>query len=229
MRKWILPLVFLFVFATIFVYVMYNGSNNDSIKSTNNIADYHTDEYFIPSTVFPETIPENAQVVAFSHTVFWSTAEDIYLELKFNTQEEMQAYLEQIKGKSMPKNQGGQWPKPSEKFIQTPNAYDSNYVDLFSTMQLAWKSNEFFTGYQISITDETTVFDCDVDLISYRLDDLTVIHTYIKGVFTKSVHDYVPMYFKRFSVPIDQNHNRFYYLQGDGSFLLAGTTSISDD
>jgi hypothetical protein len=220
MRKRILyAVIILCVLVVAFMYVKLENGRLNSIKITEDITDYNTDEYFILSEVFPAKIPENAQVITFSHVVFWSTAEDVYLELKFNTQDEMLAYLEQILNKSMGDEQRSQWTKPNEQFIRTSNIYAPDYEELFSTKYLAWKSDEFYTGYEVSVTAERTAYDCDLDLISYCIDDLTVIHTYIKGVFISNVHEYVPIYFRRFDVPIDRNHKRCFYLQEDGSFV----------
>lgn len=63
---------------------------------TENAEDYNTDKYPITEPIFLSEIPENASVVRFSYYDYWYEVLDIYLELKFNTADEMKQYLSEL-------------------------------------------------------------------------------------------------------------------------------------
>lgn len=181
---------------------------------TDNIENYNSNEFPVPQTIFPAEIPANAHVVSFSYFNYWHEAEDIYLELKFNTLEEMKLYLSDVKRACASHCQHSSSTKSNSCFIETQNIYNQSYEDMFSMLYCTSQGDNHYTGYTIRKTDSVIMrYECNFGVITYSFDELTVIHSYVYGWYRSSIHNHIPAYFKRFGVPLQENHQRIFYLE----------------
>ena len=182
--------------------------NVESVRYTDDIKKYNTQEYLAPKTVFPTKIPSSAMVVSYSHFSFWNEAEDIYLELKFKSAKEMESYLTDLRRACTTickKNKSDE----NVFFIETDNIYNKSYKGLFCTIYRSSQYEIDYTGYKIVKEDADVMrYQCNFGLISYSVEQLTVIHTYVYGWYRSNVHEHIPQYFKRFNVPTQEDHNR---------------------
>ena len=187
---------------------------------TEDINDYNAEEYPVPLRVFPAEIPSNAEVVSFSYFDYWSESEDVYLELKFNSLAEMNAYLSEVKASCLQTCANYTPPLNGEWFIEEQNIYDERYTELFCTLYSISQREETYTGYVIKNISNEAVYICNFGVICYSVDELTVIHTLVSGSFQDSVHNHTPKYFSRFVVPLDQKHNRKILLVTQGTVCV---------
>ena len=188
--------------------------NQRGIQFTEDIRNYNSEIYPIPKTLFPSEIPENAQVISFSYFNYWHEVEDIYLELKFNTLEEMETYLSNIKLTCKAYCQNKNYPKNSGEFIETQNIYNQSYEEMFCTLYWSSGGEKDYTGYNIVKGESGEIrYECNFGIISYSFDELVVIHTCVYGWYRSNVHKHIPEYFKRFCVPLQENHERILYLE----------------
>lgn len=173
------------------------------IVYTDDIQNYDSGQYYISSSVFPKKIPKNAQVVSFKYFDYWYEATDIYLELRFNSSEEMETYL------------GSFNISDTSDYIQTKNIYNPSYEEVFSTQCAVWENEAEYTGYTIrNLDSDTMVYECSFETISFSRDELVVIHTFASGWFRENIHEHIPEYFKRFKVPLQEAHRRVFLLNG---------------
>ena len=189
-------------------------TEDDFTFYTENIEDYDSEEFPIPRHyIFLDEIPENATVVRFSHYHFYNHEdEDVYLELKFETKEEMDEYLSAIK-QYCKENFNSKLYNTTNPFIEVQNIYDEKFVDLFCRDVCLITSDKRFTGYESHLyTNDKDDFDikCHFAVISYSYDDLTVIQSYSSGTFFEWENEYTPQYLVRFSVPLDEKIERYY-------------------
>ena len=175
--------------------------NDDNIRFTNKIEDY---QY---SGLLPAEIPANADVISYSDIDFWHEARDVYLELKFQTKEELEQYLADLEIVFDTANISN-----GNSAIKTENIYDPSYTEIFDPQCATWKGNDRYTGYEIYTEDQVVYYDCNFSAVSYSFDDLTVVYTYVYGLFRSGYHDYIPRYFTRFSVPLVGEHQRIFSL-----------------
>lgn len=191
--------------ATVEYYLLY----------TEDINDYYSEKYSIPSTIFPSQIPSNAQVVSFSYYNYWHKAEDVYLELKFNSTEEMEDYLSVLKSQCITVCKNNPLLKEDNLFASEKNPYNEAFTDLFCLIYFTSSQNKDYTGYRIEKNEEEEIilYECNFGFISYSYDELTVIHSRVRGWYVNTVHNYIPKYFVRFDIPLDTNHERLIYLE----------------
>ena len=210
----------IFIIAMLFFLIISVGlsvtniiKNENGIKFSDNIEKYNFEEYEIPKTVFPSEIPSNAQVVSFSYFNYWNETTDIYLELKFKTLEEMRAYLSDLKYDCASNCSKINPAQKNVKFIEVQNIYNLSYEDMFCPLYISFQDENKYTGYKIVETgSEKMRYECNFGLISYSFDELTVIHTYVYGWYRNNVHKHIPEYFKRFDVPLYENHQRVFII-----------------
>ena len=204
----------LIVFACLLTFVVYKIATVDYyLLYTEDIKNYNSEKYSIPSTIFPDEIPSNVQVVSFSYYNYWHEAEDIYLELKFNSTEEMEDYLSVLKSQCITVCKKYNSFKDENLFASEKNIYNESFVDLFCLIYYSSDQNKSFTGYVIENNEDIIRYKCDFGLISYSYDDLTVIHSLVQGWYLNKKHNYIPKYFVRFDIPLDTNHKRLIYLE----------------
>ena len=126
------------------------ASCQDGEKYTSDIADYNTEKYPIYSP-FPETIPENAEVVKFVWYNYWHEDTDEYLELRFDSEDALQEFLdERITTVSNELTAFYKFrPADGNWFFTTENPYDDSFVDCFNKDGDAWIGDERYVGYEV--------------------------------------------------------------------------------
>lgn len=200
--------VFLLVAFVLFAAIK-TKTVKDGMIFTNDIKNYNTDEYAVPVSFFPDVLPASTKVISYCHYEYWDEAIDIYLELRFDTVEELEKHLNSMKQKYT-----SNWDnKPTKKTIgvtETPNIYDNSYEDVFFNRYHTIQGENYYTGY--SIDSNKNFYDCNFGVISYSFDELIVIHAYTNGGF-RNTYNHIPMYFERFDIPLYNNHQRVFYLK----------------
>ena len=173
----------------------------DGEKYTSDIADYNTEKYPIYSP-FPESIPENAEVVKFAWYNNWYERQDIYLELRFDSEDALLDFLnERITTVSNELTADKKYrPADGNWFFTTENPYDDSFVDCFDKDAYVWSGDERYVGYEVVKRNENYWYDCHYKMISYSLSSRTLIITYARGDFLDGFNK-TPVYFERFSVP----------------------------
>ena len=185
----------------------------EEIYYTDDIINYHTESYPLPP-LFLEEIPSNAQVVSFSYYNYWHEQFDYYLELTFDTSEEMESYILQLKNYYSEKlSHIDYWPQQGKIIVDT-NPYDSDYTDMFYTIYGTSSSETNRTGYGIKQIGKKLKYECCFGVISYSLEDLTVIQSYT-SFWTVTTFEHIPKYFTRFNIPNDREFEKYYYLTYD--------------
>ncbi|MBR4864349.1 MAG: hypothetical protein IKU07_07225, partial [Oscillospiraceae bacterium] len=177
--------------------------------------DYNANGYKVSLCVFPAEIPSNAQVVAFSYYNYWQEVHDVYLELKFDSLSEMESYLSAVKTACTQRCEDYKSPLDGEWFIEEQNIYNEKYTESFCVLYNISKGEERYTGYIIESNSIGTVLNCNFGVISYSVNELTVIHTNVTGRFQQNIHNHIPKYFERFNIPLDDKHKRTFSLQGN--------------
>ena len=191
------------------------GNMHTSVIEINitDISDYNTEEYSLKwNPIFPETIPENAEVVNFLYYEYYHDFEDYYLELKFDTPEELLEYLS-VRVENA-ESKASKWSYTVEEgiFIEDQNPYNASYVDLFYAGTRWGKADgKCHAGYTIEGSDS----DLDVlySIISYSIDELIVIHEYAATRNYYTTKQKVPEYFIRFGVDTNTDTERWIEFQ----------------
>ena len=82
-----------------------------------------------------------------------------------------------------------------EKWIQKiQNPYDESFIELFVATTF-WLSSPNYGGY--FMREQYGTYNCSFSVIGYSYDELTVIQTYIDGLFSIE-NSPIPKYFERF-------------------------------
>lgn len=208
-----LSLLFVTPFA-IFFTALFSDEIVDPMIYVEGAEFYNTEDYPLYETLFLKELPQEAEAVDFSYYLYYTAEEeDTYLELKFNSLDEMQVYLDTLTATLVDyyrnsynetQSNNGEW------FIECPNPYNEKYTDLFSVVfDAGYCTGADYTGYVIEKNEDLFWYKCDYGIISYSYEELTVIQTSSEGWFCESVHgDYVPKYLKRFNVPLNEEHIR---------------------
>ena len=200
--------ILLIAFLTYKIFTVENG-----VLYTQQQVDYNTDKYPITEPIFLDKIPVNARVASFSYYNYWDEARDIYLEIKFDTEEEFNAYLSDLTEKYLKAMEGISPPSNCEWLVKMQNPYNENFVDLFCTAFVSYSENKIFTGYRIVLDDDECRYDCNFGVISYSYEELTIVQSLTTGYFCNSIHKYTPQYFVRFSVPFNETTERLIYIE----------------
>lgn len=195
-------------------------SCDDGVIYTESIEDYNTEEYPIKSPIFLEAIPDNATVISFYYYEYWHESHDLYIELEFSAESELKEYINSIKNHAESYLTNSTKPSGGEWFIEVENPYDPNYVELVSLSHSTWQNDKRFVGYSIEYQDSVEhngykyiQYVCNYRIISYSLEDLTVIQSCAQGRFEPFEEDYIPKYFERFNIPTDKELERRYYVE----------------
>ena len=176
---------------------------------TENIEDYNTPEYPLASPMFLEEIPTNAEVVSFSYFDYWRQYHEHYLELKFENVSDLLQYIELLKERPSEFYSDSEPPLGYGWFFETTNPYNPSYTELFCTKYQTWSNDDRFTGYTFKDEGEYSYYHSNYGIISYSVSDLIVIQTCSQGGHFSN--DYIPKYFERFNVPMDETHERYFY------------------
>jgi len=194
-------------FAGIYIYA---GLTPSEVDFTTNIENYGSGKYRLDSDIFLNEIPENAEVVNFTYYKYWHEEQDIYLELKFHSKEEMDSYLSNIRETCIKAQQNhSNNTKDRNWFITEQNPYDPSYTDSFFIAHYSNIAGRDFTGYHM---EGKGLCFYHFAVISFSYEELTTIQTYACGAFVENAKRYTPRYFIRFQVPMDVTMNRVHYL-----------------
>jgi len=199
------------------VYVAYKlYTTEEHLYYTESIDDYNTEKYPVNSCIFAEEIPEYAEVIAFSYYDYWNEAIDIYLELKFDSEEDLNSYLESVRTRCLSCLDDYRPPTNTGWIVEEENPYNTRFTDWLCTLFSISVNDEHYTGYEISPGETETKSDCNFGIISYSYEDLTVIQARTCGNFRSTIHKYTPKYFARFGVPQTEPHERTVNLEWQG-------------
>lgn len=210
----ILIIILLIVAVTIFASIKlmnfidnFINSFDDSVIHSDNISEYNSGDYkrnISWSPVFLDTIPENAQVIDYEYYDWYRENIDVYLELKFETQEELENYLDTLiqnaEEKSM-KNKGIE----RELFLTKQNPYDYKYTDLICTAYASYSGAlGNHVDFSIEYENGKTLLDIYHHIISYSVEELTVIQNLCH--WSDYMYSYTPKYITRFNIPTNENY-----------------------
>lgn len=228
-KKRNLIIIFSIVSAIALIFVVWGVivAKND-IRYTEDINDYNSGKYkFFDSDIFLEEIPSDLEVVDFSYYSYVNeNKRDIYLEVKFDTVDKLEAYLSTIKQMAIDNN-----PISSVSFengtcfFEEQNPYNKSYIDIFYSFPFANKNNVDYVGYSVDTERENTEYGGCFSIISYSYEELTIVQTYSSGCYLENVDEYIPKYFRRFDIPLTQNHERYIVLKNTAEI----STSPDDD
>lgn len=181
---------------------------------TEDIAHYTDPESDIDHDFYLASIPNNALAVFYCSYEYWYDASETYLELKFNSVEEMQSYLDEVKAHNVNSSRRVGLTE-EELLIQAENPYDKSYVDLIHTDYSIYIDKTRYTGYEFEDSSEGKfhIFS-NFAVISYSYENLIVIQTAISGHFESGCDDYIPKYFRRFNIPLEPASSKKYILKG---------------
>ena len=176
---------------------------------TEDIADYNKGEYFY--SLFLEEIPQNAEVIKYAQARLDYDVSDNYLELRFSTVGELEQHIENLKEKARSTVTNDKiYTNDEALFVEVVNPYDSSYREIFVMDNSATANRTAFVGYSYHSKSERVSFY--FEMFSYSIKDLVVIQTWVDGTYPDICSpDYIPQYFRRFNIPIDEkNCNRIY-------------------
>lgn len=193
----------------VFVFAFFTSCHKRDVFYTENIHDYRSEQYPIASTFFLPELPNNATVVCFSNYSYWHELFDVYLELKFNTKEEMDEYVLSVVNNDLNAQSKDKLAEPVNGWIiQEQNPYNNSYIDLISTELTSGTIDERWVGYRIDRSNDKNLVSANLSIISYSYQDLTVIQSYMYGIYNIDVNDYVFKYFTRFNISTNEDHKR---------------------
>ena len=92
--------------------------------------------------------------------------------------------------------------------VEEKNPYNNLYIDLISTELTSGTIDERWVGYSVEKSDGKTVVRANLSIISYSYHDLTVIQSYMYGIYNTYAKDYVFKYFTRFNINTNEDHKR---------------------
>lgn len=214
MKKKRIVLICIFTLLFLGALIGLRVMSSHGVRMTENVADYHTKDYPLYSYVFMSELPECAEVVSFSYYNYWEEAKDYYLELKFTSQEEMNAYLNDLWSEAEASLQKDYQSTDRKWFISDQNPYDPSYTDFFCTYYRIITADTEYTGYSIEPSEDPYIpsYICNFGVISCSFEELTVIQTCVSGHFREGTHHHIPKYFQRFNLPLDEKHERRFYV-----------------
>lgn len=165
---------------------------------------------------FPQKIPSNSQVESFSYYSpnHKNTLYDIYLELKFNTVEETGAFVDEVTNDYLAYTKERLPDSDNSFLIYEVNPYNEGYTDIICTFNSTMSNKKFYVGYKFekSYDGRELIYKCTFQVISYSYEEKTVILSHSSGWFLEKCDNYIPRYFLRFNVPIENGQNRIYYV-----------------
>ena len=161
---------------------------------------------------YKANLPEGAEIVKFTHYNNWNEDFDTFLELSFQSEEDLIECLNILAPSKFDPN-GEEGYKQSELFLEMPNPYNSSYTDLVNLFYLSSNANTTYTGYSVRVS-KIMFLRCNFGVISYSLEELKIIQSSMQGSFsfgdTFDSENYAPKYFEYFSIPINEHTERTY-------------------
>lgn len=202
--------VIILVLGAIFCFGIF--SKSDYIYTT-NLEDYYAEEVYNHSGVLPEKIPNQAKVVQFYYYNYWHEDIDVFLELQFESESEMNTYLDSYT-KQCRQQYYNQYGKSENCFIEKNNPYNQPYTELYYIKNHTSSTDGSYLGYAIDPDgDAIHNFKCHFGVVSYSYTDLRVIFSYVLGSFRNKDNHYTPVYFTRFNVPNTEKLEYYIFLE----------------
>ncbi len=193
-------------------------SKNDYVVCTDDISNFNIGKYEWFGAVFSEStnLPENAEVIDYYYYDHFGEARDEYLELKFQTEEEIIEYLEKTLTEIKANLSDKTTPQYGEWFYEEQNPYNSTYTDLLCLYNHSYKPSlgekPNYCGYSVNIEGNEIEISAHLGIISYSIEEKTVIQTFFDEYYNNSSSGYfIPKYFQKFGVPVTENHERYFY------------------
>ena len=190
-------------------------NDQEHVYYTDDINDYLSEEYAIGSGFFLGEKPDYATVKRFVYYSYWSEVRDHYLELTFDSREDMDKYLAQIVSAVERRALKNNIRKPIQGwYVEEENPYDSSYTDWIFTTWLICIGDEKLTGYSVRADADrgNHVLSANAEIISFSYNDLTIVQTRMFGSFETLAIDHRFEYFKRFNIPVDESFEKYVYL-----------------
>ena len=174
---------------------------DDAIK-TSDLNDYSSikEKMEYHMKIFPSTIPEEADVVDF-YFYRGNCQTQAYLELNFETPEDLMLYIENFKQTI-----------GEQDLYMLPNHKIDHYTDLFVISQSAFGGGENNRIYWYDFSDGLP--NGLYVVTSYSTKDLSVVITYFSGDNTIR---YYPRYFNRFGITIKDEEHRVIIPNGESN------------
>ena len=207
-------LAFLLLFAFFITFVKVFHSKPRFVFYTEDIQDYNTEKYPFFSSIFLPCIPKNASVTKFVYYNYIDEEIDSYLELKFNSVEDLDCYLLAVKEHY--EQSENTRPQITRFFVEKTNEFDDNYENIYCIASNYTSSyDEEYDGYigyefyeeeyksLFGKLDASDCYDCLFDVISYSYSELTVIQSSVRGNFLEYFHEYIPYYFIKFKAELE--------------------------
>ena len=161
-------------------------------------------------TIFLEELPDNATVVDFSYYKHFFEDRDIYLELRFSNVTDLENYVKSLKSRAenyIADTKGFYFYKELE------NPYNSTYKDIFCSGKYFYTRDpiERYIGYE-PLGEAGSYVYCILPVISYSVEELTVIQSYTIGSFNVdngfNNTGHLPKYFERFQIDLSIDQER---------------------
>lgn len=199
----------------LWAYIVY--FTKPEVIYTTDIEEYYKKTLYHYSDIFPEALPENAQLVNFFYYNYWKDNIEVFLEIEFDSKEFMESFLDLHQKQCQEKYKKKYESTPFFEainycFTKKENPYKKSYTDLYHMTHTTSTVDKEFTGYRIDLGEDTAEYTCNFGVISYSYEDLRVVFAYVRGSFHNNVHYYTPAYFVRFEVPVTQKIECYIYI-----------------
>lgn len=187
---------------------------DSDIVYTTDIEDYFTLKAYRRSCIFPEEIPDNAQVVSFYYYDYWHEDTDVFFELQFQSEAELETYIESYVDEVQKEYQNQYEDANGRCFIEKTNSYSQSYNELYYTGNFSSASHKDYLGYSFDPDENAYLnYSCHFAVICYSNEDLRVVFSYTSGTFRNREHNYTPAYFIRFKVPTTEAFENYIFLE----------------
>lgn len=167
--------------------------------------------------IFPDIIPNNANVIEFSYYDYYGEDCDAYLELRFETLSDMESYLYEFKATLFKQYPTHRALYSKDCLFKIESLYDENYEEMLYLGNGAYRKSDNTYSFGYTIENSTAVFH--LDILSYSKESLCVIHSHVSGTFNKA-NDHTPMYLQRFGITLDKDIDRMYVFTEEDSELF---------
>ena len=214
MKTWKKYIIF---FALIFAAFMLSSCEVERVPDayTTDISLYNAEGYKLTSGVFPAEIPSNAEVVSFYYyRQVQSLDRDYYLELKFNSPEELDNHRAAIYKRVKAIYSKYEFPVGFDDWmVSSENPYNSSYTDEFCLGVLKPQYyNQDYIGYRRETIGTTEALSAHFSILSYSYEELTVIHSFACYQMLEAYNEYNAKYFERFGAnPFESREVRVFY------------------
>ena len=190
---------------------------HEDVFYTENIA-FYEENGINEWDIFPDIIPNNADVIKFSYYDYYGEDCDVYLELRFETLSDMESYIDEFKATLLKKYPTYNALYNKDCLFMIESLYDESYEEMLYLGDGAYRKSDNTYSFGYTIENSTAVFY--LDILSYSKDDLCVIHSSTSGTFNNA-NDYTPMYLQRFGGTLDKDVDRMYiFTEKDSELFL---------